>query len=220
MTTLLRAACADISAHARDLVAFGILGLAVVILAVGMNGADSLAMVPTAFTFVIAFMPSRLFGQDERSNLPTMFCLLPVSRSAFVVARYLVVAGTGAIAIALGLAIHALGARVLLPSGGESSIPVFVTLGIASVAVFAVCAVQMPIFFGFGIGRMGVVTVIIPMLLIFGASGFADNFPDQAARIASALDSAWTLPMCLLASALLLIVSAFVSIPLYSRRDL
>ena len=38
MTTLLRVACADISAHARDLLAFGILGLAVVVLAVGGQG--------------------------------------------------------------------------------------------------------------------------------------------------------------------------------------
>ncbi|WP_076463372.1 ABC-2 transporter permease [Actinomyces mediterranea] len=220
MTTLLRVACADISAHARDLLAFGILGLAVVVLAVGINGADSLAIVPTVFTFVVAFMPSRLFGQDERSNLPTMFSLLPASRSAFVVARYLLVATAGAIAIALGLAIHDLGTRLLLHSGGESSFPVFAILGIASLAVFSVCAVQMPFFFGFGVGRMGTVTVIIPMILIFGASGFINNFPDQAARITGALDSAWTLPVCLITSAGLLIVSACASIPLFARRDL
>ena len=80
---------AELSAHAVALRNFAIVAAIITAANLALGGAMPAVAVCTLTT---AFLPGALFAQDERAHLDAMYAILPVTRTQFVLGRYLLVA--------------------------------------------------------------------------------------------------------------------------------
>ena len=93
---------AKLSAHAVALRNFAIVAAIITAANLALGGATPAVAVCTLTT---AFLPGALFAQDERAHLDAMYAILPVTRTQFVLGRYLVVGAVAAVQLPLFLAL-------------------------------------------------------------------------------------------------------------------
>jgi len=118
----------ELSAHAAALRTFAVVAVIISTANLAMGGATSAI---TVCVLTVAFLPSILFAQDERMHLDAMYSILPVTRSQFVVSRYLLVALVTAVMALASLVVARVEAAVHGP--GEVRVPVSVPAAGSSV---------------------------------------------------------------------------------------
>ena len=111
----------ELSAHAAALRTFAVVAIIISTANLAMGGATPAI---TVCVLTVAFLPSILFAQDERMHLDAMYSILPVTRSQFVVSRYLLVALVTAVMALASLVVARVEAAVHGP--GEVRVPVSV----------------------------------------------------------------------------------------------
>ena len=199
----------ELSAHAAALRTFAVVAVIISTANLAMGGATPAF---TVCVLTVAFLPSILFAQDERMHLDAMYSILPVTRSQFVVSRYLLVALVTAVMALASLVVARVEAAVHGP--GEVRVPVSVP------AVGAAVAVQLLLFFALGHARTGTYAYGATMVLMVGGGFLVERLPGFAAAVIRWAASSWTGPAGLGIAVVLLAVSAVASVAAYRRRSL
>lgn len=207
----------ELSAHAAALRTFAVVAIIISTANLAMGGATPAI---TVCVLTVAFLPSILFAQDERMHLDAIYSILPVTRSQFVVSRYLLVALVTAVMALASLVVARVEAAVHGP--GEIRVPVSVpaVTGMAVAAVGAAVAVQLLLFFALGHARTGTYAYGATMVLMVGGGFLVERLPGFAAAVIRWAASSWTGPAGLGIAVVLLAVSAVASVAAYRRRSL
>ena len=208
---------AELSAHAVALRNFAIVAAIITAANLALGGAMPAVAVCTLTT---AFLPGALFAQDERAHLDAMHAILPVTRTQFVLGRYLLVTLSAAATTLAGLGIARIDELVRGPQASPIPLSTAAVAGMVLAVVGAIAAVQLPLFFALGHARTGMYSNGAIMILMLGGMILIRQFPALATTLLDWASRPRTGPAGLGAAVGLLAVSAACSIRFYRRRSL
>ena len=208
---------AELSAHAVALRNFAIVAAIITAANLALGGAMPAVAVCTLTT---AFLPGALFAQDERAHLDAMYAILPVTRTQFVLGRYLLVALVAAATTLAGVGVARVDSLVRGPQAGPVPLSTAAVAGVALAVVGAVAAVQLPLFLALGHARTGVLSYGATMALMFGVILLVRRLPGLAATLLDWAGRPFIGPAGLGVAAALLVASAACATRLSRRRSL
>lgn len=152
-----------------------------------------------------------LLGTAESNRLPLLYGSLPLRRRTVMVAHYLVTAGTTVLAVALGLLVMAVVARVR----GEAADDLLLSGAGVIAALFLVLAVMLPVYLRWGTRAGAIVMLLVGMI----AMGAVMLLGQGDALVGSATPAPVTVGVLLVAGVAALTLSLPVALAIYERQD-
>ncbi len=175
------------------------------------SGGASFALPLIALLGVV--MGLNLIGTAESNRLTLLYGSLPLRRRTVVVAHYLVTAGTTVLAVALGLAVMAVVARVR----GETADDLLLSGAGVIAALFVVLAAMLPVYLRWGTKAGAIVMLLFAMVAMGAGTLLGGGGPGLA--FADAAPAPATVGVLLVAGVAGLAVSLPVAIVIYERQD-
>lgn len=173
------------------------------------SGGASFALPLIALLGVV--MGLNLIGTAESNRLTLLYGSLPLRRRTVVVAHYLVTAGTTVLAVALGLAVMAVVARVR----GETADDLLLSGAGVIAALFVVLAAMLPVYLRWGT-KAGAIVMLLFAMVAMGAGTLWGGSAGLALQVTPALG---TVGVLLVVGVAALAVSLPVAIVIYERQD-
>lgn len=196
------------------------------VLLLGLIGLYSLVSLSTGDSYMVSFLsvmmaitlPMTSIAYDERGHFDAYACALPVSRRAVVQARYLM-----ALLFALGGVAFSLlmGLVISLLRGSSSPMEIGVSAGVSLIVALFYLSVLLPLLIGLGTEKARIVMIavfLIPVVLVLMLSKMV-----RLDSVFSLLEVEWVLPLLCtalpLAAALLFLLSFFISLKIYQKKE-
>ncbi|WP_300079140.1 ABC-2 transporter permease [Propioniciclava sp.] len=173
------------------------------------SGGASFALPLIALLGVV--MGLNLIGTAESNRLTLLYGSLPLRRRTVVVAHYLVTAGTTVLAVALGLAVMAVVARVR----GETADDLLLSGAGVIAALFVVLAAMLPVYLRWGT-KAGAIVMLLFAMVAMGAGTLWGGNAGLALQVTPALG---TVGVLLVVGVAALAVSLPVALAIYERQD-
>lgn len=189
----------------------------VIYMALTVMGVWDFSYVAVFMAVLVSMLPYSCFSYDAMAKWDLYGLALPVSRRGIVLARYVVVLAMLALSIALVLV---LGAGLTLLGGMGSMSEYVLSAAVALGMGILINAVLMPLLYRFGAERARLLffavfgaVVLLVLIVGVGASMNDTNFWDQLQPGTTALG-------VLIVGAALLAASYFLSVRIYTRREI